>query len=180
MNESAYNQSYCGKCHCPTGVGCSGLNGVLRQRSGGYCKECRAKYNKTYLSKPEGRARKMWVDMNRRAENRDGDHPSYKNVRVLMSQQEFLSWAVPAIRDFCRSNPDCVPSIDRINPDGNYAFGNIRIISYLENSRLARRKTARRRKAQLGLPWHPDPPFPGTPTPQRTKPPEYMPLTSWW
>lgn len=88
-----------------------------------------AEYERTYNNTPRGRASEMYKAMVYRC----GKQKHYENIRVEMSREDFLTWAIPELEDFKQRYPDKVPSIDRINPDGNYAFGNMRIIDKLYN-----------------------------------------------
>jgi len=64
--------------------------------------------------------------MNRRCKT----YAAYKAIKILLTKEEFLAWAVPAIEKFLEKYPGESPSIDRYpDPDGHYRFGNIRIIS---------------------------------------------------
>jgi hypothetical protein len=135
----------------------SKCSGCSQPDVSGYCRTCAAAYKKKYRATPEGRAVTMWNDMAKRAGNRSGRHKSYESIKVQISRDDFLRWAVPAITAFKTAHPYELASIDRINPDGDYAAGNIRILPYRENSRLSRRKMARRIKAERGLPWRASP-----------------------
>ena len=127
-------------------------------KSASRCKECDKIYQKKYRATNPGLAIRWWHDVNRRAENRSGTHPSYAGIHVNIGRTEFLTWAELAIASFRRAYPWEVPSLDRIDPDGNYEMGNMRVISWIENSRFARRKVAKRVKADKGLTWHPGAP----------------------
>ncbi len=89
-----------------------------------------------------------------RAENRDGKHASYKDVKVLMTRDAFMAWAVPEIERFNASHPNDRPSLDRIDNRLDYAFGNIRIISWNEHRRL--KKLVRWQQYMDYLQAHPD------------------------
>src|SRR5690242_13595442 len=64
------------------------------------CKLCQRTYRLAWNRSPRGNAIKMWHDMNYRAENKDGKHSTYKNVKVLWTREAFLAWAEPRIKDF--------------------------------------------------------------------------------
>jgi hypothetical protein len=73
--------------------------------------------------------KRMWVNINSRV----NFSPDYRHVKVLMSQLEFFRWALPRIKEFCEKYPNETPSIDRIDPRGNYEIENIQILSRREN-----------------------------------------------
>jgi hypothetical protein len=86
---------------------------------------------------PEGWAVSAWHGIRNRCGNRDGQHPSYANVRLRMTRDEFIGWCVPALTVWRRENPGVRPSVDRIRSAGHYQIGNLRILSLSENSRLS-------------------------------------------
>ena len=77
-----------------------------------------------YGQSTKGKARKMYHNMVWRTSN----IKCYKNIKVKITMDEFLNWAIPEIELYLQKNPGGAPSVDRINPDSNYEFGNIRII----------------------------------------------------
>ncbi len=115
-----------------------------------------ANYQRSYRKTPQGWATKKWNDIKNRAGNADGWHPSYANVPLRMTQDEFMNWAVPAVLLFWQLNPNETASVDRADPERPYEIDNLRIIPWRENSRLARRKLARRLRAASGGTWHPN------------------------
>jgi hypothetical protein len=62
----------------------------------------------------------------------------YKGIECRISQYEFIEWAKVEIYKFKQLYPYDIPSVDRIDPDGHYEFGNIRIISLAHNSLRSR------------------------------------------
>jgi hypothetical protein len=103
-----------------------------KRRAGGLsilCKPCYAAYEGT----PERRATRTWNTINARVREQD----SYKHVRVSMTRDEYLSWAIPEFKFWMSLHPGLVPSLDRIDPMRNYEVGNLRILERGENSRLA-------------------------------------------
>jgi hypothetical protein len=59
--------------------------------------------------------------------------PDYDGVEIKMTKNRFLAWAVANMRNFLFFNPEGTPSVDRIDPDGHYEIGNIRIIDFEHN-----------------------------------------------
>jgi len=82
-----------------------------------------------YSASVKGRARKMYHAIVWRTTHIS----SYKNILCNVEISEFLNWAIPEIELFLKENSGKTPSVDRMNPDGNYEIGNIRIIDLGEN-----------------------------------------------
>lgn len=74
--------------------------------------------------------REMWGNMNGRAKR----NSNYKDINVLMTQQEFFEWALPEVKLFLKTKKGS-PSVDRINVNGDYSLDNIQIISRSENTK---------------------------------------------
>lgn len=79
--------------------------------------------------KPRSIARRMHRGMRERCEGNYFKH----GIKVMMTSDEFVEWATPLIEEFQTLYPGDKPSIDRIDPNGHYEFGNIRIISLKKN-----------------------------------------------
>ena len=62
----------------------------------------------------------------------------YRNVECRIDKDTFIAWAIPEILQFHHDNPEETPSLDRIDPDGHYELGNIRILSWAENALRSR------------------------------------------
>jgi len=59
--------------------------------------------------------------------------PSYQGKEVRLTRNHFFAWAEGQVRNFLYFRPDGCPSLDRIDPDGHYEIGNIRVIDADEN-----------------------------------------------
>ena len=73
--------------------------------------------------------------MKRRTGNATGVDPAYADVQLLMTEEEWLTWAVPEYERFQASNPDKSPCVSRRGDKGHYELGNVEIISTDENRR---------------------------------------------
>ena len=143
----------CGRCNCDKVAGEFPPSSSATRQAGSYCRSCCRAYQAAYRATADGWARNAYASIQRRCLNKSGKDKSYANVRCLFTMETWLAWAVPAYNQFKLSFPGEVVSVDRINPDGDYVEGNVRLLPWRENSRLARRKLARRYKAEVGLPW---------------------------
>ena len=83
--------------------------------------------------KPQYRARAAYRGMQARCLNRNGKRPTYANVELRMTMQEWLAWAVPEYKRFISDHPGQTPNAARLGDTGHYELGNIRIISLSEN-----------------------------------------------
>lgn len=83
--------------------------------------------------KPRARAKAAYRNMERRCENSNGKCPSYADVKLLMSLDEWLEWAIPRYESFIEATPDKSPCVSRYKDSGHYEIGNIEIISTEEN-----------------------------------------------
>lgn len=95
------------------------------------CKTCFRQYE----SSPERRAKRTWNTI----KFRSGRQKGYEHVRVEMTRDEFIGFAVPAYTEWMSEHPGLCPSIDRIDSEGPYSLANIRVIERGENSRLQKR-----------------------------------------
>lgn len=80
-----------------------------------------------------GKAYASWLQQRHRCNYKK--HPSYKyygakGVSVKYSSREFVAWWVKTV-----GNSKAIVVCDRIDPSGDYEFGNIQLISKSENSR---------------------------------------------
>jgi len=89
------------------------------------------KYNKWYRSTPHGKAVCTWTQINERAENKNGKCPTYANVKVLMTREEWLEWAVPEYEKAMKKWPNERISVNRL--DQHYEIGKLEIIPHREN-----------------------------------------------
>ena len=100
----------------------------------GRCKSCISVLRQQAANTPKGRAARAWNNMQRRALNASGCHPTYANVSLLVTREEFYSWSVPEFKIWMKKHPDEIGTIDRIL-DGNYVLGNLQILTQGENTR---------------------------------------------
>jgi hypothetical protein len=84
---------------------------------------------------PLYRAKSAYSGMKRRCGNRWGTEPAYAKVKLRMSLDEWLRWAIPRYERFLRRWPDQSPCASRRGDRGHYEIGNIEIISAVENRR---------------------------------------------
>ena len=94
-------------------------------------KSTKRETTKAWLATPKGRASRMWTTLCERA----GKVRYYEHVQVRMTRDEFLRWAVPAIRRWWSRHPGETPTVDRKDSQGHYELGNLRITSRGENTR---------------------------------------------
>lgn len=100
--------------------------------------KARLRYKEKYRKTTKGYVSIMWGTMNQRC-----GKGSYKNIKVEMTKDEWVQFATPFISKFLEQRPDETPSVDRLDPNGNYSINNIRIISYQENLLRSRFNFAR-------------------------------------
>lgn len=105
-----------------------------RQNWHSLCRACEADYQRQHAQKPEGRAQVMWQGIRSRANNAEGTRPTYADVQLRMTREEFFSWVVPLLEQWYQTHPNVVPTLDRINNAGHYELGNLRIVSGKENT----------------------------------------------
>lgn len=97
------------------------------------CKLCRAIRVKSFRGGIKGKALQMWDGINRRAEDKEGTRPSYRQVRNLLTKEDFLKWAIPELNKWSEKHNLSSASVDRINPEKHYELGNLQILSHSEN-----------------------------------------------
>jgi hypothetical protein len=103
------------------------------------CKLCYNKQNKQWNknyreSNENAKALIIWYGIVARCENKNGKCPTYKNVKLKMTRQEFLNWYKPERLKFELSRPGIIPSVDRIDNNGNYELSNLQLLSRSENT----------------------------------------------
>lgn len=83
----------------------------------------------------KGKASTMYTSLLKRTKY----HPNYHNIQCLISRQDFMDWAIPALKDWiAKGNPltgSNGASLDRIDGEGHYEVSNIQIISRRDNSK---------------------------------------------
>ena len=92
---------------------------------------------------PLYRAKAAYANMLRRCLNRCGDDPSYANVELKMTLEEWLEWSLPRYEEFQREFPDKTPNAARYGDEGHYELGNIHIVSHEENCAETRKHGVR-------------------------------------
>lgn len=108
--------------------------------SGRRASGCNRKQSLQYRNTPKGRAIRCWNKIQSRANNKDGRNPSYSDIQLKMTKEEFLSWAIPQYEEWAKHHPEETPSINRIDPYGHYELSNIQIISLKDNIIYPKRK----------------------------------------
>lgn len=79
------------------------------------------------------RAKAAFQNMKRRCTNTCGDNPAYRDVELRMTEDEWMSWAIPRYQKFIDDNPGLSPSVSRFGDSGHYEISNVEIISKIEN-----------------------------------------------
>jgi len=130
----------CRACHIDKPLADFRLNSKKPEGYDTICKACynhraRTRYQKRYRDTPVGRANQTWHKILQRVHNKNGKNPSYAQVELRMTQEEFMAWAVPKYKTWDKDNPGKTPSINRIDPFGHYELKNLEIISLDENIR---------------------------------------------
>lgn len=82
---------------------------------------------------PLYRVKAAYCGMVARCENANGKNPTYANVRLLMSLDEFITWALPRYTEFIANHPNESPCTARFGDKGHYEIGNIEVISMADN-----------------------------------------------
>ena len=101
--------------------------------------ENKKEYQKWWDLTPKGKARTMWRHLRNRASNKDGKNPTYANIELRMTRQEFVSWVIPELESWCQTLPIQEVSLDRISNDGHYEIGNLQLLTKSDNSRKTRK-----------------------------------------
>ena len=83
---------------------------------------------------PLYRAYAAWYGFLARCGNANGKNPTYRDVEIKMSFDEWVDWAVPAYEKFILENPGVSPAAARNGDQGHYEIGNISIISVQQNA----------------------------------------------
>jgi hypothetical protein len=82
---------------------------------------------------PLYRAKRAYKDMIERCGNPTGKNPSYANVELRMSLDEWLLWAIPRYEKCIANHPDESPSVSRFGDTGHYEISNLEIIPFKKN-----------------------------------------------
>jgi hypothetical protein len=91
---------------------------------------------------PLYRAKSAYCSMVVRCENTNGKNPAYKDVKLKMTLEEWLNWAIPQYEAFDRQYPDISPSVSRHGDKGHYEIGNLSIEPFYKN-RISQNKACR-------------------------------------
>lgn len=108
-------------------------------------------YQKWYRRTPKGKAINMWSDISKRAGNKDGKHPTYKEITIEVDKDSFIRWATVQLEQWIKTNPIELASIDRINNFLPYALCNLQIINRYENA--GKRSHTVNKLAPFGKAW---------------------------
>jgi len=116
------------------------LFSVQRQNKGGYshiCKACVVQRNAEYWRTPIGRMSQVYAVQQVCSRQRGHPAPAY-------TRKELTNWALSqglfALTDAWRDSgyeKDLAPSVDRLDPNQGYAFGNVRLVTWKENNEKA-------------------------------------------
>lgn len=82
---------------------------------------------------PLYRAKSAFIGMTKRALNRNGKSPTYANVELRITEEEWLTWALPKYEECIREYPEESPNVARFGDMGHYEIGNIDIVPYSKN-----------------------------------------------
>lgn len=111
-----------------------------QSKSGGRgyrCKDCQSKYGAARYNTPQGRLRHMAKNVISRTNN----CPGYRHIECLVGstvEEVYRYLASHFLADTAALMAmGEIPSVDRIDPQGHYEHGNIRVISKRENDRRA-------------------------------------------
>lgn len=99
----------------------------LKYRRSQKGKQAAKRYDDKRRKTPHYRVEAMYREMRRRTNGH------YKNVKLQITHDAFVKWALPQVEAFLATNPNGTPSVDRIDPKGHYELSNLRIIDYLDN-----------------------------------------------
>ena len=82
---------------------------------------------------PIYRAKAAYRNMVARCGNANGKNPSYTDVELRMTLEEWLNWAIPKYEKFITDYPDTSPNVSRFGDQGHYEVDNIEITSFKVN-----------------------------------------------
>lgn len=116
-----------------------------------WCKECLKAARDDWRKTLNGQIGTLWIGIRSRAENKNGKNPTYKDVKLLMTREEFKEWVRPKLKHWLEAHPDIRPSIDRKSDEGHYEISNLQLISLAENTRKARKN--KNVNAPKGMSW---------------------------
>lgn len=108
-------------------------------------------WQRNYKHTIKGKAQVLWDGLSRRAENKIGCRPTYKDVKVCFTKEEFLAWVIPNLEEWVKSHSLESVTVDRKDSKGHYELSNVQLLTKSDNSRkLERNKNV---VAPVGFAW---------------------------
>ena len=86
--------------------------------------------------------------MKRRCKGGVACEPTYAEVELRMTMEEWLIWAVPQYERFAVEHPQERPNVSRSGDKGHYQLGNVQIVSVGQNRKEEKCFSSRRPKSQ--------------------------------
>lgn len=126
----------CSKCHKDKDLSCYRVK--VDRKNPRYCSSCREcdnKWNRSsdgrrtrnnYESSPRGKANIAWASIEKRCLNKDGKHPTYKNIHNRLDREWFINWYVENCFDRC--------SVDRVRNKEHYEKRNLQMLTVSGNT----------------------------------------------
>ena len=97
------------------------------------------------------KAHGIWMGINKRCENpKDGAFKYYggRGIKSCVTSRRFITWYLEQISKRAVWQ---IPSLDRINNDGNYCYCNIQLLEQSENSQKSNAINHRKRSKLVGV-----------------------------
>lgn len=120
---------YCKKCNKET----------ERQLASSKCRPCDSKKQKLYGNTVPGKITRTWSSIARRVGNKTGRDPTYSNIKLLMTREEFVEWATGTLKDWVQHSELKYATIDRVEESGHYEINNIQWLTHQDNCRKIKR-----------------------------------------
>lgn len=83
---------------------------------------------------PKGKANDMWMHLRERVGNRRGNCPTYVNVELKMTREEFVAWVIPELEEWSKTRPIQTATLDRKSNTGHYEISNLQLLTNPENA----------------------------------------------